>query len=54
MELKNFFEKINKKIDYLDKNVKNPFLSKDASLNPFEKAFKRTYVWVEEEEKNNK
>lgn len=51
-EFKLFFEKLNKKVDYLDKNVKNPFTDKkEKSLNPFEKAFQRTYVWVDDAEK---
>ena len=53
IELKLFFEKLNKKINYLDENVKNPFIDKkEKSLNPFEKAFQRTYVWVDKEDKD--
>jgi len=45
-DMKSYFDKINDKVNELNKAAQNPFV-KPSSYNPFESAFFQTYVWVE-------
>lgn len=50
MGIRQYFNKIYKKIEKFDKEVTNPFPSEKKSFNPFEAALTRTYVWIEKNE----
>ena len=47
------FLKIKNKIQKLDKVAKNPFIQDDLSYNPCQNCIAQTYVWIEEDIKNN-
>lgn len=47
MHIKGLFTDIFERVDFLDKEVENPFLVEDNYANPFAKFFSATYVWVD-------
>lgn len=47
MSIKRLLKDVYEKVDYLNRNVDNPFLKENESANPFAKFFNRTYVWIE-------
>ncbi len=47
--LKDVFERVN----YIDKNVENPFVNKNNQGNPFAQYFSGTYVWIDTPENNH-
>lgn len=48
-----YFNKIKNKINKFDKLAKNPFLQTEHSYNPCVNCVAQTYVWIEEDNKNN-
>lgn len=50
MSIKRLLKDVYEKVEFLDKNVDNPFLKEENSANPFAKFFNKTYVWVEKNE----
>lgn len=53
MRISEYFKEINSKVDNINKKARNPFVDYDYSTNPFRGAFKKTYIWIEEEEENS-
>ena len=47
MNIKEFLQDLNKKINAYDKKAKNPFLEYNYAHNPFKSAVSETRVWVE-------
>lgn len=56
MRLLAYAKLINKKIKLADKKAINPFLDYNDTLNPFNRPFYNTLVWIEsdENEKHNR
>ena len=50
MSIKRLYKDIFEKVEFLDKNVTNPFLGHKTDENPFAQFFGGTYVWVEEDD----
>lgn len=53
MNIKEFLQELNKKINHYDKNAKNPFLEYNYAHNPFKSAIRETRVWVEKADPKN-
>ena len=48
MSIKKLYKDIFEHVDFLDKEVTNPFLKTDENdKNPFAKFYGGTYVWIE-------
>ena len=47
MRIEKLFNDIFERVDYLDTNIKNPFLEKNCNSNPFARFYTGTYVWIE-------
>ena len=50
MRLLAYAKLLNRKINSANSKAKNPFLDYNASLNPFNRPFYNTLVWVEDDE----
>jgi hypothetical protein len=46
-----FAKLLNKKINSANRKAKNPFMDGELSLNPFNRQFYNTLVWIEPEDK---
>lgn len=51
MRLLAYAKLLNRKINSANNRAKNPFLDYNASLNPFNRPFYNTLVWIENDEK---
>lgn len=48
MSIKKLYKDIFERVNFLDKEVTNPFLKTDGECNnPFTKFYEGTYVWIE-------
>ena len=47
MGISKFLQDIFEHINFLDKNLENPFLNSNNQSNPFSKFYNGTYVWIE-------
>ncbi len=52
MSFLKFIEYVNKRMNELDKKATNPFINRNSDYNPLRNYTGRTYVWIEEDEKN--
>ncbi len=56
MSIKRLLKDVFERVEFLDNNVENPFLSnknsKYKNSNPFAQFFGGTYVWIEPPENN--
>lgn len=53
MSIKRLYKDVFERVNFLDKNVENPFLKKEKGKNPFSNFFGGTYVWVDPPEKTH-
>lgn len=50
--IKKYFDIIYKKMKKYDKKAANPFLKAQYAYNPFKSIYEQTYIWVENEKKD--
>ncbi len=47
MPIKKLYKDIFERVNFLDKELGNPFLMRSNKTNPFSKFFGGTYVWID-------